>query len=275
MKLIHFYKNNQLYWGMVEASHVIPCPFQGRFDDLIQQDIYFDRTKTIALEEIRYAPPVLNPSKIIAIGLNYKDHAQEGKIDIPKHPLVFTKFSNALQGHQNPIIWNDSITQQVDFEAELAVIIGKKIYRASEQESIAAVYGYTIANDVSARDLQFGDGQWVRGKSLNTFCPLGPWIVTVDDIPDPHQLSIQCRLNGQIMQNSSTDQMIFSITELISFLSYHFTLFPGDIILTGTPSGVGVFRKPPIFLKNNDEIIVEISSIGQLINTCQINKDNL
>jgi len=162
-----------------------------------------------------------------------------------------------------------NLTKKVDFEAELAVIIGKRIYKCSETEAMKAIFGYTCANDVSARDLQFGDGQWVRGKSLDTFCPLGPWITTADDIPDPHSLGIRCWLNGQIMQDSTTRMMIFKLPEIISFLSHNFTLSPGDIILTGTPHGIGTFREPSVYMKDGDEVVVEIETIGRLVNVCR------
>ncbi|MBN1933803.1 MAG: fumarylacetoacetate hydrolase family protein, partial [Anaerolineae bacterium] len=153
-------------------------------------------------------------------------------------------------------------------EAELAVVIGKPARRVSRREALDCVAGYTCCNDVSARDLQFGDGQWVRGKSLDTFCPLGPWLVTADEIPDPQKLAIKSTLNGQTMQNSNTLEMIFDVATLIEFASQAFTLLPGDVIATGTPDGVGVFRKPPLFMKHGDTITIEIEKIGQLTNTC-------
>jgi 2-keto-4-pentenoate hydratase/2-oxohepta-3-ene-1,7-dioic acid hydratase in catechol pathway len=157
----------------------------------------------------------------------------------------------------------------VDFEAELAVVIGQNARNCSQIDSEKIIFGYTCANDISARDLQFGDGQWVRGKSLDTFCPMGPYIVTRDEIPDPHSLNIQCRLNGSVMQDSNTREMIFSIPEIIHFCSRHFTLTAGDIILTGTPQGVGAFRSPPSYLKDGDEVEVEIQGIGRLKNRCR------
>ena len=143
------------------------------------------------------------------------------------------------------------------------------MYDCPEGSALEAVFGYTCANDVSARDLQFGDGQWVRGKSLDTFCPLGPWVVTTDEIPDPHSLKIRCWLNGEVMQDSHTGLMIFKIRSLVSFMSRHFTLLPGDIILTGTPHGVGAFREPPVYMKDGDEVVVEIERVGRLVNTCR------
>jgi 2-keto-4-pentenoate hydratase/2-oxohepta-3-ene-1,7-dioic acid hydratase in catechol pathway len=158
----------------------------------------------------------------------------------------------------------------VDFEAELAVVIGKKIHRCHKPEVMEAVFGYTCANDVSARDLQFGDRQWVRGKSLDTFCPIGPWIVTPEEIPDPQSLGIRCWLNGKLMQDSNTRMMIFTLPELILFISDNFTLLPGDIILTGTPHGVGAFREPSVYMHDGDEIVVEIESISRLVNICKV-----
>jgi 2-keto-4-pentenoate hydratase/2-oxohepta-3-ene-1,7-dioic acid hydratase in catechol pathway len=149
------------------------------------------------------------------------------------------------------------------------VIIGKRIYGCSEKEAMDAVFGYSCGNDVSARDLQFGDGQWVRGKSLDSFCPVGPCVVTADEVPEPHDLGIRCWLNGRLMQDGHTGLMIFGVPQVVSFLSKHFTLFPGDIILTGTPSGVGAFRDPPVYMKDGDEVVVEIQGVGRLVNTCQ------
>ncbi|UCF86436.1 MAG: fumarylacetoacetate hydrolase family protein [Desulfobacteraceae bacterium] len=227
------------------------------------------RDETISLDEVKWAAPVTRPSKIIALGLNYKDHAEESKGKIPEVPLVFAKFPNSLVGHKEPITWDMNVTSKVDFEVELAVIIGKKVHNCPESDAMKAVFGYTCANDVSARDLQFGDGQWVRGKSLDTFCPLGPWIVTADELPDPHCLMVRCWLNGRLMQDSNTSLMIFSIPSIVSFLSRHFTLLPGDVVLTGTPSGVGVFRNPSVYMKDGDEVVVEIERVGRLVNTCR------
>jgi 5-carboxymethyl-2-hydroxymuconate isomerase len=162
------------------------------------------------------------------------------------------------------------LTQQVDFEAELAVVIGKTARHVSEADALDAVFGYTAANDVSARDLQFGDGQWVRAKSLDTFCPLGPVLVTADEIPDPQDLAIRCELNGQVVQESTTHEMIFGVAALVSFCSQAFTLEPGDVILTGTPHGTGAFRDPKLFMQNGDTVAVEIERIGRLVNPCVV-----
>jgi len=272
MKLAQiFYQNQQLIAEVLDEK-IYPLDFQGNMIDLIQSKAKLPEKKSpgIEIKDVEFLPPVSRPSKIIAIGLNYKDHASESNIEIPESPLIFTKFSNSLIAHNQPVCWQKRITQQVDFEAELAIIIKKEIYQCLPENVFDNIWGYTCANDISARDLQFGDGQWVRGKSLNTFCPLGPWIVLTEKIPDPHKLDIKCIVNGTIMQQSNTSQMIFPIPKLVSFLSNHFTLYPGDIILTGTPSGVGAFRSPPIYLNHGDHVIVEIESIGQLHNACKI-----
>ena len=270
MKIAQFYEENRICLGLIQDDSLMPINFEGDMIDLIEYGQPPEtRGKSISLDHVRWAPAVARPSKVIALGLNYKDHAKESKGKIPEAPLDFAKFPNSLIGQNDEITWDVNVTRKVDFEAELAVIIGKTVRDCPESEAMGAVFGYTCANDVSARDLQFGDGQWVRGKSLDTFCPLGPWVVTGDELPDPHSLKIMCRLNGRLMQDSHTGLMIFRIPALISFLSRHFTLFPGDIILTGTPSGVGAFRDPSVYMKDGDEVIVEIERIGRLVNTCR------
>ncbi len=272
MKIAQFYdRDKYIRLGLVENNVLRPLDFTGDMVDFIcsgQRPLIDDRV--LGLEKMTLAPAVSRPSKIIAIGLNYQDHAEEGKAELPKNPLVFAKFPNSLAAHQQPICWDAAVTKKVDFEAELAVIIGKRLSCCLESEAGEAIFGYTCANDVSARDLQFGDGQWIRGKSLDTFCPLGPWIVTADDVPEPQNLDISCRVNGVTMQSSNTGRMIFSVAFLVSFLSRHFTLFPGDVILTGTPSGVGVFREPSIYLKDGDQVSITIENIGTLVNHCQV-----
>lgn len=269
MKIAQYYRKETLCLGSVENDGIVPLDFQGTMHEYIMNPRSLQPAgEPVPLEEVRFAPPVTRPSKIIAIGLNYLDHVRESHGEMPKVPVVFAKFPNSLVGHRDPIRWSQEITQKVDFEAELAVIIGTEAYRCEKSKALDVVFGYTCANDVSARDLQFGDGQWVRGKSLDTFCPLGPWIVTAEDIQDPHDLKIRSWLNGTLMQDSHTSLMIFKIPHLISFLSHCFTLAPGDIILTGTPHGVGAFRDPSIYMNDGDEIIVEIEGIGKLQNTC-------
>jgi 2-keto-4-pentenoate hydratase/2-oxohepta-3-ene-1,7-dioic acid hydratase in catechol pathway len=220
------------------------------------------------LAEVKLLAPIANPSKVVAIGLNYMDHCREQKVEPPKAPLIFAKFPTSIIGPGEAIRWNPDLTSQVDFEAELAVVIGQTARHVSEAEALDYVAGYTICHDVSARDLQFGDGQWVRGKSLDTFCPLGPYLVTRDEIPDPHALAIRCTVNETVLQDSNTKEMIFRIPYLIAYISRAFTLLPGDIITTGTPDGVGVFRSPKIFLKDGDVVTLEVEGLGQLTNLC-------
>ncbi len=216
------------------------------------------------LDSVEFLPAV-NPGKILAIGRNYLDHAIEGGAELPPAPLVFTKLPNSLSAHNAPIEL-PTISSQVDYEAELAVVIGRRARRVGEAEALDYVFGYTLINDVSARDLQFGDGQWVRGKSLDSFAPVGPFITTRDEIPDVHTLKIQGLLNGEVMQSSNTEKMIFKVPYLVSYISQGITLEPGDVIATGTPEGVGIFRKPPVLLKAGDVFEVTVEKLGTLRN---------
>jgi 2-keto-4-pentenoate hydratase/2-oxohepta-3-ene-1,7-dioic acid hydratase in catechol pathway len=228
----------------------------------------------VALSEVKLLAPVPNPPKIVAVGMNYADHCREQGVECPTSPVLFAKFSTAVIGPGEAIRWDPALTEQVDYEVELAVVIGRTARRVSVDDALDYVAGYTICNDVSARDLQFLDGQWVRAKSLDTFCPLGPWLVTRDEIADPQDLTIRCFLNGEVMQDSSTEQMVFGVRELIAFSSRAFTLQPGDVLVTGTPPGVGVFRDPPIFMKEGDVVTVEIEGLGQLANPCIEEKES-
>ncbi len=209
--------------------------------------------------------PVPRPGKIICIGLNYRDHAAESNLPIPEQPVVFSKFSTAVIAPGEPVVIPRG-SEQVDYEAELAVVIGRHAKHVAADRAYNYVLGYTAFNDVTARDFQFGDGQWQRGKSCDTFAPMGQTIVTTDVITDPHNLSIKLLLNGDMMQESNTDQLIFGVPALIEFLSQSITLEPGDVIATGTPSGVGFARKPTVFLKPGDEMEVMIEGIGGLGN---------
>jgi 2-keto-4-pentenoate hydratase/2-oxohepta-3-ene-1,7-dioic acid hydratase in catechol pathway len=218
-----------------------------------------------SLDAVEYLPAVY-PGKIIAIGRNYQEHAAEGGSEPPKSPLLFTKFPNALNAHNAPVTLH-AISEQIDFEAELAVVIGRRANKVSEADALSYVFGYSCLNDVSARDLQFSDGQWVRGKGLNGFAPLGPFITTRDEVPDPQSLTIEGVLNGEVMQSSNTKMMIFGVAYLISYITQAITLEPGDVIATGTPEGVGVFRKPPRLLQPGDVFEVIIEKVGTLKNT--------
>lgn len=213
--------------------------------------------------------PISHPSKIVAIGLNYMEHATESDMDIPDEPLVFTKFTSSITGPNDPIEIPAKLTEEVDYEVELGIIIGKKAKNISKEEALDHVFGYTVINDISARDLQFKDGQWVRGKSLDTFCPMGPAIVTADEVADPQAFDIRCSVNGETLQEANTEDMIFGVAELVSTLSNYFTLNAGDVIASGTPQGVGFSRKPPVFLKDGDTVKTWISGIGELNNPVQ------
>jgi 2-keto-4-pentenoate hydratase/2-oxohepta-3-ene-1,7-dioic acid hydratase in catechol pathway len=211
---------------------------------------------------------IARPGKIVCVGLNYLDHAQEGGMELPKAPLLFSKWPNTLIGDGDAIVLPPEATE-VDYEAELGVVIGTTAKRVGEADALDHVEGYICLNDVSARDMQFGDGQWTRGKSLDTFCPVGPRLVPRDEIADPQQLGIRCILNGETMQDSSTAQMIFSVAEIIAYVSKVITLEPGDLIATGTPAGVGVFKDPKVLLEDGDEVSIEIDGLGTLTNPVQ------
>jgi 2-keto-4-pentenoate hydratase/2-oxohepta-3-ene-1,7-dioic acid hydratase in catechol pathway len=215
--------------------------------------------------EITFLPPVTRPGKIIAIGLNYRDHAEEQKAPLPQAPLIFAKFPTALIGHEGEIKL-PAFSQKVDVEAELCIVMLKSGRRFSETAAADAIAGYMVGNDVSARDLQFSDKQWVRGKSCDTFAPCGPLLVTTDEVPDPHDLKIELRLNGDLRQSSNTRALIFNCYALVCYISQAITLEAGDIIFTGTPAGVGVFRNPPVFLKPGDLVEVTIEKLGTLRN---------
>jgi 2-keto-4-pentenoate hydratase/2-oxohepta-3-ene-1,7-dioic acid hydratase in catechol pathway len=228
-----------------------------------------DQPETVALSSVELLAPVPRPGKIVAAGVNYATHAAEGKRDAPDHPVLFAKLPTSVIGHGAEIRWSPELTQAVDFEAELAVVIGKTCRRVDESAALAYVAGYTCLNDVSARDLQYSDKQFVRAKSLDTFCPIGPWLVTADEITDPQALRVRCLVNGEVMQDASTAEMIFGVAALVSFCSQAFTLEPGDVIATGTPSGVGWFRDPKRLLKDGDEVVIDIEHVGRLVNRCR------
>ena len=208
----------------------------------------------------------VRPSKIIAIGLNYQDHIDETGLDKPERPLIFAKFPSSLIGPGGDIVLDDSVTQRADWEVELGVVIGERMRDVPESQALDYVFGYTVGNDVSARDVQFGDVQWVRGKSLDTFCPVGPALVTRDEIPDPQALPLRTRVNGEVVQDSSTSLMLFGVAELLSFCSRSFTLEPGDLLLSGTPWGCGEFMDPKRSLQPGDVVETEVEGIGTLRN---------
>jgi len=218
------------------------------------------------LAQVRLAPPLANPSKIICVGLNYHDHCREQNIKVPDRPILFAKFPSSIIGPGDEITWPPDASHKVDYEAEFAVVIGREGRQIPIDQAYNYVAGYTIVNDVSARDVQFSDEQWVRGKSFDTFCPMGPYLLTADEVPDPHALRIRCWVNGELRQDSNTRELIFKVPDLLAYISKTCTLMPGDILSTGTPGGVGVFRDPQVFLNAGDLVEIEIDKLGRLQN---------
>jgi 2-keto-4-pentenoate hydratase/2-oxohepta-3-ene-1,7-dioic acid hydratase in catechol pathway len=226
------------------------------------------------LDQVKLRVPLSNPSKVIGIGLNYGEHRREQNLaaDANFYPILFPKFPNSIIGPGEAITWDPAMTQQVDYEAELGVVMGKRARRVAANDALDYVFGYCNLNDISARDLQHdekGKKQYARGKSLDTFCPMGPYIVSKDEIADPQNLTIRCWVNGEVRQDSKTDHMINSVAQLIAFISQGITLMPGDVIATGTPAGVGLFRNPPVYLKPGDVVEVEVEGLGRLSNPIQ------
>lgn len=224
---------------------------------------------TFALDQVRLLAPIPRPGKVIGIGLNYRDHARETGAAIPSKPILFAKFPSSVIGPYETIRILPDVTQKVDYEAELGVVIGKPARHVSAAEALEYVFGYTVIDDVSARDIQKGaeyGNQWVRGKSFDTFCPMGPFLVSRDEVPDPQNLAVRAVLNGEVMQDGNTRDMIFDVATLVSYLAQGITLEPGDVIATGTPNGVGDARTPPLYLKRGDVIEIEVGNLGKLVN---------
>ncbi|OME86030.1 5-carboxymethyl-2-hydroxymuconate isomerase [Paenibacillus sp. FSL A5-0031] len=219
-------------------------------------------------EDITFGPCVTEPGKIICIGLNYRKHAHETNAPIPAYPILFNKFDNTVAAHGEDIPLPTKVTSQVDYEAELVIVIGKKTKYVEKGQALEHVFGYCCVNDLSARDLQMRTQQWLLGKSLDKFSPLGPYLVTADEIADPNNLSIGCTVNGEVRQQSNTSDMVFSCDEIVSYVSQHMTLSPGDIILTGTPEGVvlGYPEEKRVWLKAGDTVTIEIEKLGSLTN---------
>ena len=257
MKIIRYQKSGEVFYGKLEENNIFP----------IEGDIFGDfklKSQSIKRDEVKLLAPV-NPPNIIAIGLNYKKHAIESGHDFPERPIIFLKLTSSLIGPEDKIIMPKMAPDEVDYEAELTIVIGKKAKNVEIEEAEDYIFGYTCANDVSARDCQIRlDKQWARAKSFDTFCPLGPWIET--ELAEPDNCRIMSRLNGKIMQDSNTADLISGTKELVSYCSKNFTIYPGTVILTGTPAGVGYPRKPAVFLRSGDTIEVEIEGIGKLIN---------
>lgn len=216
-------------------------------------------------DEITFLPVVTGPQKIVCVGLNYRRHAQESGLPVPEYPVYFPKYANSLIGHGADVVV-PAITQEVDYEVELAVIVGRRCKAVSADEALSHVFGYAVANDLSARDLQRRTHQWTYGKAIDGFLPLGPWLVTADEVGDPQKLRLRCLVNGQVRQDSNTADMVFTVAEIISDLSQVMTLEPGDVILTGTPEGVALGMNPSPWLQHGDNVVCEIDGLGRLVN---------
>ncbi len=295
MKIITFQVNGQTHWGALSNGRAVDLnrahKDRGLNMELAPTALDFVRAGetawnaardtigwlgnqertgiTFPLNQVRLLAPILRPGKVIGIGLNYREHAREGGAAIPPNPIIFAKFPTSVTGPYDAIHLFADVTQRVDYEAELGVVIGKPAFRVRVADALKYVFGYTAVNDVSARDLQLNaeyGKQWVRGKSLDSFCPMGPSVVTSDEIPDPQTLAVRSMLDGKVLQDGNTSDMIFNVAQLVSYISQGITLEPGDVIATGTPNGVGDARKPPLYLKKGDVIEVEVGSIGKLVN---------
>lgn len=260
MKIIRYQDSSgNIHYGAEQAEGAVR----------IEGDVFGDYSVTAEAADVAKRLAPVDPEIILCIGLNYKYHAEESGMAIPERPVLFVKGRNALQHPGDPIELPTQLASlKVDYECELAVVIGKPCKNVSKADALDYVLGYTCCNDVSARDWQveWGGGQWTRGKTFDTFAPLGPRLVTPDEVGDPNELTIKTLLNGEAVQDWNTNDMIFSVAEIIEFLSGSTTLLPGTVIITGTPHGVGMARKPPLWLKSGDEVTIEIEKIGQLTN---------
>ncbi len=271
MRLVTFKKlDGRMRVGELRGETLYALSTEATMRDLAAGTHLPDNTGAFKVMKHKGIHAPIKPGKIMAVGRNYADHAAELKNTVPDNPLIFAKFPTSIIASEQPITWSTAITKQVDWEGELVIVIGTGGRNIPEDEAYQHIFGYTIANDVSARDIQSAESQWVRAKAMDTFLPLGPAIITHETIDDPHNLRIQTTVNGETMQDASTADMIFKIPYLVHYLSQTFTLEPGDLILTGTPSGVGKGMEPPRFLNDGDTVSVAIEGIGTLTNTCHV-----
>jgi 2-keto-4-pentenoate hydratase/2-oxohepta-3-ene-1,7-dioic acid hydratase in catechol pathway len=278
MRLISFSKNGHSGAGILHQNGVFPLESLG-FKDASSFISAGEKAREQArsslknsgpgdllpLDSLRLTAPIPKPPKILCVGLNYRDHAKESQMELPSVPTIFAKYTNAVIGPGDPIVLS-AATQKPDYEAEFAVVIGKRAKGIKRSQWQDYVFGYTIVNDVSARDVQLATSQWTLGKSFDTFAPIGPHIVSADEVPDPHALDIRLSIAGETLQHSNTRELIFGVPELIEYISRMLTLEPGDIISTGTPAGVGLGRTPPRWLRPGEEVVIEIEKIGTLRN---------
>ena len=276
MRLVSFTAGTESRAGIVAGDRIIDLTTAGYADVLsfleagdravaAAADLAAHPVETLRKADVTLLAPIPSPPKFICIGLNYRDHALEAGMEIPTTPTVFSKYGNAVTGPGQPIEL-PSVSRQVDYEAELAFVIGKRGRNIPAARWREHVFGYTIVHDVSARDYQLATSQWTIGKTFDTFAPMGPALVSQDEIPDPHNLRIRLELNGRVLQDSNTSQFVFDIPALVEYLSQVMTLVPGDVVSTGTPPGVGMARKPPVFMKPGDDVAITIEGIGELRN---------
>lgn len=278
MKFVTFDRNGERHAGAVLDDRVVPLKNAG-FPHVLSilsgggeafrriREFIAGAPDGLPLANAKLCAPIPDPPKILCMGLNYRDHAREAGLEIPRYPVIFAKYSNTVTGSGVPIVLPKN-SRKPDYEAEFAFVIGRRARHVKAEDWRDYVAGYMNANDVSARDYQMSVSQWTMGKNFDTFAPMGPYLVTADEIADPHNLSIELTLNGETMQSSNTRELIFKIPETVAFLSSVMTLEPGDVVLTGTPAGVGFSRQPPRWLAPGDEIVVRIDGLGELRNTC-------
>lgn len=280
MKLVTFQHNGHTHAGVVSGEKVISLKAAGYMDMLsvlqggseaMSRVASFvhkaPEAATFALESVTLGAPVPKPPKILCLGPNYRDHAAEAKVEPPKVPIIFAKYGNTVSGPRDAIVL-PKMSAKNDYEGELAFVIGKGGRHIAAKNWRDHVAGFMNANDVSARDVQIATSQWTMGKNFDTFLPMGPWLVTTDEVPDPHCLRLTTHVNGEKRQDSNTGELIFNIPAIVEFLSSVMTLEPGDVVLTGTPGGVGFSFKPSKWLRAGDEVVVEVEGLGQLRNTC-------
>jgi 2-keto-4-pentenoate hydratase/2-oxohepta-3-ene-1,7-dioic acid hydratase in catechol pathway len=257
-------------FGRVEDGTVVPMgPSLADWLAFGTQSVATGAARPLA--ELRLLAPVPRPGKIVCVGLNYRDHANETGQPIPSEPVLFSKYANSVVGPGAEVVVPPD-AEKIDYEAELAVVIGRRASAVPTGEALDHVAGYTCANDVSSRSLQFRSSQWLLGKAIDTFLPLGPYLVTADEVPDPQALGIRCLVNDELRQSSDTGQMIFGVAELVSFISRTITLEPGDVLVTGTPAGVGMAADPPRYLRAGDRMRIEIDGVGELDNTVRASR---
>lgn len=277
MRFVTFDHNGQRHAGLALNGQIVTLKNAG-FPDMLSvlQDaealakvnaFLASNPHSVSPHSVKLRAPIPNPPKILCMGLNYRDHAAEAHLEIPKYPVIFAKYSNTVIGSGDDIVLPKN-SRKPDYEAEFAFVIGRRARHVDAAAWRDYIFGYMNSNDVSARDYQMSVSQWTMGKNFDTFAPMGPWLVTADEIPDPHDLNISLTLNGETMQSSNTRELIFKIPETLAFLSSVMTLEPGDVVMTGTPAGVGFSRKPPRWLAPGDEIVVRIDGLGELRNTC-------